>query len=155
MRTKLVFDLVGYPLRAIAHRMNMGAPAKASLGGTGKELLPRYFNIALQCPTKGQCLAPLGMCQAYLGLLPLQFLAFALVLHGGIGLNNGYHATIHLNDDHGTSPSLAGPALLGTRLQLTGFVHSLRVTLGDVSNGAFTKNNSVVLYEFVHHLSKG
>ena len=44
--------------------------------------------------------AALGVRQTYLGLAPLQLLALAFVSLGGVGLDNGHHPAVHLNDDH-------------------------------------------------------
>ena len=46
----------------------------------------------------------------------------------------------------------AGPARDGVR---AGLEHLLRVSLGDVPNGAFTQDDAVVLDEFVHNPGKG
>jgi hypothetical protein len=73
LRTELLFDLVGYPRRSIAYGMDVGAGAKARLGGARKELSSRRINVALQGASIRQCLAALGMSQTDFGFLPVRW----------------------------------------------------------------------------------
>ena len=150
LRAKSIFYLIGYPRRSITDGVNRGVSAKAGLGGAGKKLLPGCVNVALQGAAIDQLLAALGVRQTYLGLAPLQLLAFAFISFRGVGLDNGHHPTIHLNDDHCAAPRLAGP----TRLFGGAFEYLLRVSLRDVPNRAFAQDNAVVLHQFVHHLGE-
>jgi hypothetical protein len=152
LRTKLLFYLVGYPLGAIAYRMDRGVPAKACLGGARQELLPGGVHVALQGAAIGQRLAPLGVRQTNFGLFPLQFLALALVLSRGVRLYDGHHPAVHFNDDYGAAADLSGPA---RACVLGGLEYPLGVSLCDVPNGAFAEDDAVVLDEFVHDLGKG
>ncbi|MBK9987059.1 MAG: hypothetical protein IPP21_08940 [Betaproteobacteria bacterium] len=57
LRTKFVLDLIGYPLRTIAHAMHWGGSAKSGLHRAIKEALACSVNTALERSTIDQCLA--------------------------------------------------------------------------------------------------
>ena len=151
LRTKFVLDLIGYPLRTIAHAMHWGGSAKSGLHRAIKEALACSVNTALERSTIGQCLAALLVGKTYLCLLPLQRLAFALVGLRCINLHNGHHATVYLNNDRRFGARLCGP-ILGWRGCLA---YCLGMALCNAGNGAFTQHNAIVLNELVHRLREG
>lgn len=151
LRSKFLLDLIGYPLRTIAHTMNWGVSAKSGLHRAIKEALACSVNAALKRSTKGQCLAALRVCKTYLCFLPLQRLAFALVGLRWISLDNRHHATVYLNNDSRFGAPFYGP-LPGWRCCLK---YPFGMALCNAGNGAFTQHHTIVLNDFVHGLRKG
>lgn len=81
----------------------------------------------------------------------MEIFTFAFVCAVGIGLHDGHHATVCLDNDRGAGARLCGPALCwrGCLKYRSG------VALGDAGNRAFTHNNAIVFNDLVHGLCKG
>jgi len=99
LRTELVFNLVGDPRRTIAYAVNIGLAVEAGAVGTFQKLGASRIHIALQGAAIARRFTSLSMRQANLGFFPEQTLALALVVLRRIGLHDGHHSTIHLNND--------------------------------------------------------
>ena len=151
LRTKFLLDLIGYPLRTIAHTMNWGVSAKSGLHRAVKEALSGRVNTALERATKGQCLAALRVGKTYLCFFPVQRLAFALVGLRCINLDNRHQATVCLDNDGRFGAPLCGPTL-GRRGCLK---YPFGMTLCNAGYSAFAQHNPIVLNDLVHGLRKG
>ena len=151
LRTKFLLHLIGYPRCTVAHTMNGCTCAKPGLHGTVKEALPSSVDTALERATKGKCFAALRVRKTYLGLLPAQRFAFALVSLGWVNVDDGHHAAVCLNNDCSADARLCRPALRWWGC----LKYSFGMTFGDPRYGAFTQHNPVVLNEFVHGLGEG
>ncbi len=91
------------------------------------------------------------MCQGYLGLFPQQRFAFALVLLGGIRLDNRNHPAIRLRDN------ILVPArrFRKNRGNLARHEDGLGMAKSDPLDRALRSLDSIVLLQLERHLSEG